>query len=235
MSSKLYGIGVGPGDPELMTLKAIRAIELCDVIAVPGSESSDRTAFAVVEQYLTGKTLMECRFSMSRDEEKRKSQRTQVADQICDVLTTGKSVGFITIGDPAIYSTYGYIHQLVSERGFATEMIPGVSSFSAAAAALNQVLCEGNQPLHILPAGGEENIEQWLDLPGNKAIMKSGKNLKNNLTLLKNRGFAEGTKIATRCTMEGEQVFDNIEQIESQENMDQLGYFSIIVVKESLP
>ncbi|MDR1142413.1 MAG: hypothetical protein LBL62_12025, partial [Planctomycetaceae bacterium] len=75
MNGKLYGIGTGPGDSELLTLKAIRIINECGVVAVPAVESNDRTAFSVVEKYLTGKKILECRFSMEQDEEKRKRQR----------------------------------------------------------------------------------------------------------------------------------------------------------------
>ncbi|MDR2754286.1 MAG: precorrin-2 C(20)-methyltransferase [Planctomycetaceae bacterium] len=233
MNGKLYGIGTGPGDSELLTLKAIRIIRQCGVVAVPAVESNDRTAFAVVEKYLIGKRILECRFSMERDEEKRKRQRIFVADEICTVLESGTSVGFVTLGDPSVYSTYCYVDHIVSARGFETEIIPGVASYSAVAASLNIPLCEGNQPLHIIPAGCGEKIEDWIDLPGNKIIMKSGKNLRQILNMLERHGLSKQTKIVSRCTMTGQKIFETIEEFNQNGQIDQAGYFSVIFVKEN--
>jgi precorrin-2/cobalt-factor-2 C20-methyltransferase len=233
MNGKLYGIGTGPGDSELLTLKAIRIIEECGVVAIPAVESNDRTAFSVVEQYLTGKNILECRFSMEQDEEKRKRQRILVADQICTVLESGTSVGFVTLGDPSVYSTYCYVDKIISARGFETEIIPGVASYSAAAALLNIPLCEGNQPLQIIPAGCGEQIGDWIGLPGNKIIMKSGKKMRRILTILEQHGLSEQTKIVSRCTMSGQQIFETIEEFNQNGKRDQAGYFSVIFVTEN--
>jgi precorrin-2/cobalt-factor-2 C20-methyltransferase len=233
MNGKLYGIGTGPGDSELLTLKAIRIIRQCGVVAVPAVESNDRTAFSVVEQYLTGKRILECRFSMEQNEEKRKRQRILVADEICTVLESGTSVGFVTLGDPSVYSTYCYVDKLVSSRGFETEIIPGVTSYSAVAALLNIPLCEGNQPLQIIPAGCGEKIEDWIDLPGNKIIMKAGKNLRQILNMLERHGLSEQTKIVSRCTMTGQQIFETISEFNQNGKTDQAGYFSVIFVREN--
>ena len=231
MKGKLYGIGTGPGDPELLTLKAIHAIEKCDVIAVPRAESSERTAFLIVERYIAGKEVLECRFSMECDEAKRKAQRMIVADQICLTLESGKSVGFITLGDPSVYSTYGYVRDLLSSRGFETETIPGVTSFSAVAATLNISLCEGDRPLHIIPAGADASIDTSLDYPGNKVIMKSGKDTSKILDILESRGLSGQTKIVSRCSMEGEQVFENIREYKESAPS---GYFSVIFIREQI-
>ncbi|MDR1962824.1 MAG: precorrin-2 C(20)-methyltransferase [Planctomycetaceae bacterium] len=233
MNGKLYGIGTGPGDSELLTLKAIRIIGQCEVIAVPAIESSDRTALSIVEKYLNGKEILECRFSMERDEEKRKQQRLHVANQICTILESGNSVGLITLGDPSIYSTYHYIDGIVSARGFETEIIPGITSFSAAAATFKIPLCEGNQALYIIPACCDENIEKCLDLPGNKVIMKSGQNMRRILNLLEQRGLSEQTKIVSRCTMANQQLFESIQEFNVTGTTDQASYFSVIIIKEN--
>jgi precorrin-2/cobalt-factor-2 C20-methyltransferase len=233
MIGKLYGIGTGPGDSELLTLKAIRIIGECGVIAVPAVESNDRTAFSVVEKYLIGKEILECRFSMEQDEEKRKRQRILVANQICTVLESGTSVGFVTLGDPSVYSTYCYIDKIIAARGFETEIIPGIASYSAVAALLKIPLCEGNQPFHIIPAGCEEHIRDWIDLSGNKIIMKSGKKMRQILEMLEQHGLSKQTKIVSRCTMTGQQIFETIEEFNRHENNNQAGYFSIIFVMET--
>ena len=111
MKGKLYGIGTGPGDPELLTLKAINTIEKCEVIAVPKtSGDSEKAAFAIVEKYIAGKQLHECHFTMTRDLEKRKEARLAAAEGITNFLDEGKDVAFVTLGDPTTYSTYMYMH-----------------------------------------------------------------------------------------------------------------------------
>ena len=229
MQGKLYGIGTGPGDPELLTLKAIHTIEKCDVIALPSAGSNESTAFGIVGRYIADKPLLECQFSMEKDGEKRKAVRKKSADSICELLDQGKNVGFVTLGDPAIYSTYMYIHEIVGERGYDTQIIPGIPSFVAAAAALNTSLCLGGEALHIIPASDNEDIEGLLALPGNKIIMKSGKSLNNVLEVLKKKGLSEKTKIVERCTMDGERVSGSIDELEAAGGA---GYFSIAIVKE---
>ncbi len=229
MRGKLYGIGTGPGDPELLTIKAIKIMKLCDVIAVPSSESHDRTAFNIVEEYIKDKELMECKFTMDRDEQKRIAARALVATEICKVLEQGKNVGFITLGDPTIYSTYMYVHHLVANEGFETEIISGITSFTAVAATLNDSLCEGNEILSIIPASHHENIEDLLSLPGNKVLMKSGKSLANVLQILENKGLSNQVKIIERCGMENQRVFNNIKEFQDARDVS---YFTVAIVKE---
>jgi len=182
-----------------------------------------------VEQYITGKPLLECQFSMEKNVEKRKALRKKSADDICELLDQGKDVGFITLGDPTIYSTYMYIHKIVEEKGYSTQIIPGVPSFIAVAAALSISLCEGNESLHIIPASGNENIDELLALPGNKIIMKSGRSLNNILDILSEKGLSQKIKIVERCTMDGERIFNNIDEFK---NAADAGYFTVAVIKE---
>lgn len=229
---KLYGIGVGPGDPRLLTFKAVDTIRHCDVIAVPEPDGAERTAFRIVERYLDGKTIVPCVFSMQRDERKRFEQRENVGNQICTILESGKSVGFVTLGDPMVYSTYGYVLRHVLVRGFEAETIPGITSFSAAAAALNRPLCEGDESLHIFPAACEEDVEQWAGHPGTKIVMKSGRNLPRILDVLRNHGLADQTGVVLRCTMDDERVFKTINEFVRENAPTDPEYFSVIVVKE---
>lgn len=231
MRGKLYGIGTGPGDSELLTLKAISTMKKCDIIAVPNGGSGDKTAFSIVEKYISDKILMQCSFSMDRCEETRKEAREKIADEITAVLETGKNIGFITLGDPTVYSTYMYIHKLIAQRGFETEIIPGIPSFVAVAAALNTSLCEGSEVLHIIPGSHQtqEELEHIVNLSGNKVIMKSGKNLCDVLEVIENKGLSEKTQIVERCGMTGQKIYNSIEEFKSIGNAS---YFSIAVVKE---
>ena len=231
MKGKLFGIGVGPGDPDLLTLKAIRAIQSCDVIAIPNSGVGDRTAFRIAESYLNGKEILECRFAMEKDMAKRREARQTAANQIMERLDAGKSVGFATLGDPTTYSTYMYVHRIIACKGFETEIIPGIASYSAAAAALGIALCEGDEVLTIIPARHSESIDELLDYPGNKIIMKSRDNLKYVLVKLKERGYGAQTHIVSRVTMDGEQIYADIEEFEKAYDS---GYFTIAIVKEEV-
>ncbi len=229
MKGKLFGIGVGPGDPELLTLKAVKTIQKCSVIAVPEAGEGERTALSIVEQYLGKKELIACRFAMKKDITERQKCREIAAGQIISFLDSGKDVGFITLGDPTTYSTYMYVHEIIVNKGFSAVIIPGISSYTAAAAALGIALCEGDEMLTVIPAGHGENIDELLDYPGNKVIMKSGKNLAFVLAGLKKRGYGNRTKLARRVTMGGQHLFDSIEDYEKSPGS---GYFTIAIVKE---
>ena len=226
MKSKLFGIGTGPGDPELLTIKAVNTIKNCDIIAVPEA-GNDRTAFSIVEKYLEGKELLECRFAMVHDQAKRIESRQSVADSITGILETGKDVGFITLGDPTTYSTYMYVHKIVVGRGYDAEIIPGITSYAAAAAAFGDALCEGSEALTLLSGHGE-NIELLLDRPGTKVIMKSGASFAQVLDRLKQRGHADRVKIACRVTMGNQRLYESIEEYEKSAEAD---YFTVAIVK----
>ena len=230
MQGKLYGIGTGPGDPELLTLKAIKAIEACPVIAHPGHARGERTALAIVADYIGGKRLLECSFAMERDMAARQAARQATAESIMELLAAGEDVGFVTLGDPTTYSTYMYIHEIVAAAGFATEIIPGVTSFAAAAAALGTALCSGDETLLVIPARHSTDIEALLDYPGNKVIMKSGENLLKVLESLKSRGLADRTNIVSKASMADQRLFFNIASFEADA---QTGYFTVAIVKEA--
>ena len=227
MKGKLYGIGVGPGDPELLTMKAVRALRACDVVAAPKSGSGEAAALAIVSQYIDGKELLECRFPMDKDAAKRKAARTAAADQIAARLDQGKTVGFVTLGDPTTYSTYMYVHELLAPR-YETEIVPGVTSYAAAAAAFGVALCEGDETLTIVPAAGEK-LDALLNLPGNKVIMKSGENLSRVLQQLKARGYGDRTRITYRAAMDGQRLYNGVDEYERS---PEAGYFTLAIVKE---
>ena len=228
MNGKLYGIGAGPGDPELLTLKAINTIQKCSVIAVPETGSGEQAALAIVEKHLDGKELLSCRFSMERDVAKRREARQAAAAHIMQFLRDGKDVGFVTLGDPTTYSTYMYVHEIIVGKGFDAEIIPGVTSYTAAAAALGMALCTGEETLTII--GRSKNMDELLAIPGNKVIMKSGENLMLVLAQLKARGYGDRTKIVCRATMDGQRLYDSIE---AYEQSPEAGYFALAIVKES--
>ena len=222
MNGILYGIGVGPGDPELLTIKAINTVAKCDVIAVPDSGADNQVALSIAQEYIGEKLVMLLSLPMICDKVKLYEHRKTAADIICKELDNGKNVGFLTIGDPMIYSTYSYLHTIIISRGYTVKVIPGITSFCAAAAALGQPLCEGSQSLHIIPS--LYDTENALSFDGTKVLMKSGKKLNEVIDLLKDKNVY--AKMAQRVGMEGERLFHELSKdVEAD-------YFSIVIVKE---
>ena len=151
----LYGIGVGPGDPELMTLKAINTIKACDIIAIPAVSKEECYAYSIVQAVLPElekKQIMCTPFPMIKDKEKLTISHNKIYSDIVCELEDGKNVAMLTIGDPSVYSTYMYIHKRVMQAGFTAVMISGVPSFCAAAARLGISLGEMMDEIHIIPA-----------------------------------------------------------------------------------
>lgn len=222
----LYGIGVGPGDPELMTLKAVRLIESCNVIAVPKGGSGEQTALNIAAKWIGDKPILHCDMPMIRDQQVLDACHDRAADDICARLDQGENVAFLTLGDPAVYSTYWYVHRRVEMRGYHVEIIPGVPSFCAAAARLGQALCEGSQMLHIIPAS-HTSTREGLALPGNKILMKAGRSILEVRDLLEENGSLQTAALVERCSMEGERVVRDLRELD-----DPTGYFSVILVRE---
>ncbi|MFV0498540.1 MAG: precorrin-2 C(20)-methyltransferase [Bacilli bacterium] len=228
MKGKLFGIGVGAGEADLLTIRAVNTIKKCDVIAVVANGES-KYAFNIVKEYLTNKVVQECEFSMSPNLDTRMESRKKVFKQIRKLLDNGNDVGFLTIGDPTIYSTYMYVHKMINDVGYETEIISGIPSFIAAAGKLNISLCEGEEQLHIIPASkmSSEQIKTMMELSGNKVIMKSARNLGNVVENLK--ASEDNIYVVKNCCLEGEEIYQNLGTIE---DLEKLGYLTIVLVKE---
>jgi len=126
----LYGVGVGPGDPRLLTLKAVDAIRGSDVIAAPDSGSGETMALDAVRGFLReNHEICLLPAPMTRDKALLDRVRDQAADKLCALLGEGKTVAFVTLGDPSVYATYSYLHRRVTGRGYHAEIIPGIPSF----------------------------------------------------------------------------------------------------------
>ena len=222
---KLYGVGVGPGDPELLTRKAERVLGEADIVAVPDKGAGEKTALNIVSDLVAGKELLYCPAPMVRDQAVLEASYQARADRICARLDEGKTVAFITLGDPTVYSTYIYVHKKVLARGYEAELIPGVPSFCAVAARLNTSLCEGAERLLIVPAS--HDAADCLDIRANKVFMKAGKAIGELQGQLAERGLLEHASLVANCGMEGELVCPRFADM-----TDGTGYFSIVLVKE---
>ena len=221
-----YGVGVGPGDPELLTLKAVRVLESCPVLAAPRTASGEMTALGIARQVvdLEGKTLLPLFFTMSRDRERQQAAHREAAASVRSYLEAGQDVAMAILGDVSIFSTYCYLMDLLKAGGFPCVMVPGVPSFCAAAARLGRSLTEANTPLHILPGGGDGPGES-LDLPGTKVLMKSGKNYPQLLEELDRRGLLDRAGMVENCGLPGERAYPSL-----KERPESSGYFTTILL-----
>ena len=223
---KLYGISVGPGDPELLTLKAIRFISESDVVAVPNIGHKRQTAYNICEEYLEGKELLDCSTPMTKDRSVVLAAYEKIADDLCSCLDAGKDVAYLCLGDIGVYSTYIYVHDIVRARGYETEIIPGVTSFSAVAAKLGIALCEGPERLLVAPVMAAD-VDEILDVPANKVFMKSGKSIGELRDKLAEHGQLEYASMVANCGLPDEKVFERFADIG-----DDTDYFSVVIVKD---
>lgn len=221
-----YGIGVGPGDPQLMTLKAAARLSAISVIAIPHSSREQCTAYQIAVRAVPELEDKRCLFlpmPMTREAERLNKSHEAAAEQVITVLEQGEDVGFLTLGDAALYSTYLYLKERVDRMGFKTEIISGITSFCAAASRLGIPLANGSQELHIIPASYE--IEEALNMPGVKVLMKAGKRMGQVKELL----LAAGCQavMVENCGMEGERIYGSLEAIP-----EDAGYYSLIIAWE---
>lgn len=226
MTGILYGVGVGPGDPELMTLKAVRTIRENDIIAVPGADVRATVAYQIAVQAvpeLEQKELLPIYMPMTHDREELERNHEKGASSIETFLSQGKNVVFLTLGDPTIYSTFSYLQKKVLEHGYDTKLISGITSFCAAAARMNIPLAEWNQQLHIVPA--VHRLDSKLDQSGNYVLMKSGKKMNKVKGILSESGHK--VLMVENCGMQNEKVYLSAEDIP-----DDAGYYSLIIAKE---
>ena len=234
----LYGIGVGPGDPGLMTLKAINTIKACDIIAIPAVSKEECYAYSIVQAVLPEiekKHIMCTPFPMIKDKEKLTISHNKIYCDIVNVLEDGKNVAMLTIGDPSVYSTYMYIHKRVMQAGFTAVMISGVPSFCAAAARLGISLGEMMDEIHIIPASYD--VRDTVGYGGTCVYMKSGKKLAELIEVLRtatNGGTDTDEKAdmtvygVTNCGMESERVYRGLDELTEAK-----GYLTIVIVKYS--
>lgn len=226
MKGKLYGIGVGPGDPELLTLKAIRIMKTAKLVALPKEEGEKSIAYQIalpVCPELANKELLSLPLIMTKDKKALKKAYDESQKMIEDSLSQGKDVVFLTLGDPTIYSTYLYVHKRVEKAGYETEIISGIPSFCAVAARFGIGLAEREEQLHIIPASYQ--VEEALNLPGTKVLMKAGRKLAKVKEILSRR--KEEVLMIENCGMDSEKIYRGIEEIPEKS-----GYYSLLIVKE---
>ena len=224
-----YGVSVGPGDPELLTLKAVRCIEQCPVLAAPRTAEGRMLALEIVKGAVdvSGKTILPLHFAMSRDADTLRASHEAAAGAVREALDAGQDVAMLNLGDVSIYATYGYLEEILKAQGYPTARIAGVPSFCAAAAALGRSLTDGMEvPLTLAPG---RHAEQVLDAPGAKVLMKTGRQLPAALAALRRRGLLEKSAMACNCGLPEQTLWPDLS---SYDPARPAGYFTTIIVKE---
>ena len=227
-----YGIGVGPGDPELLTVKAINALKKIDVLIAPKTEKkSDSVALSIAQPYLKPNVkIIYQTFPMIRDFAEETEIFEANKEEILKELRGGKNVGFATLGDPMFYSTYIYIFKLLENSGVKIVTIAGVPAFLAIAAQIGRPLAYGNDILTIIPATAElDAIKNFLDRADSTVLMKVYKNFPEIVDELKSHGMIEEAVLVSRCGLDDEKIITDI----AAHKDEPLNYLSTILTRKS--
>lgn len=233
MKGKFYGIGVGPGDPELLTLKAHRVLKEADMVCVPKSAADrESLALSIISQTLNRRfTTLELSFPMSRDRQVLEEHWARAGETVARQVREGKVLAFVTIGDPLFYSTYGYVLRYLQEHhpDLPAETIPGVTAMNACAALLQEPLAEGEESLVVIPAAyGLDRLRDALDHFDNVVLMKVNRCWNQVLELLRERGLSTGATLVSRCGYPDQAVERQVDRLAGQE----LDYMSILIIRQ---
>lgn len=231
----VYAVGVGPGDPELLTRKAERIIRSADVICAPtGAAEAGSYALSIVEEFIdrSRQEVLVQVFPMLKDQQGLDPFWEEAADQVAQRIAEGKDVVFITIGDPFLYSTYLYIHRilLVKYPEIAIEIVPGISSILASSAVSGVPLGLGGERIAILPATYEnEELKRTLEDFDTVILMKVNRVFDRVYAVLKELGREKGGVFIRRVGSLEEEVHFDLEALVGKK----LDYLSMLIVRKN--
>lgn len=229
MAGKLYGIGVGPGDPKLLTLKAKEILENVQAVAYPVKEKGEEsTAYHIAAQAadLSGKQIIEIEFKMDKDRQKREACRRAAAKLLASYLDQGIDIAMITLGDVSVYSTYTYVNQMLAQKGYETEIVPGIPSFCGGAAKAQISLAEGNESFGVISSlKGETQLEAALETFDNLVVMKAGSSVKKIAAKLAAMGLESHGAVLSNVGMADEYIGP----LDTERDY---GYFTTLIIKK---
>jgi len=230
MTGTLYGIGVGPGDPELMTLKAVKAVENSDIIAYPVKKKGEHSVALDIAAAVTDisiKESLELPFSMDPDDKIREACRKINTDVVCRALDAGRDVSVVTLGDVGVYSTFMYIATPVKEKGYDVNIIPGIPSFCSGAASAGIPLMLGSESLAIVQmAKGSKDVAAALDGFCNVIVMKVFDSMGRLLDMMAERNIpASCGTVISNIGMENEYIGPMMKN-------RRYGYFTTVLIKK---
>ncbi|RDY25785.1 cobalt-factor II C(20)-methyltransferase [Romboutsia weinsteinii] len=229
--SKFYGIGTGPGDSSLLTIKAVETLNKLDILYTPESKrGGESLALSIVSKYLPEELHIKQRhFPMNFNDGEKIIAWNRVAEEIIEDVKEGKNVGFVTLGDPMIYSTYVYIMERLI-GSIDVETIPGISSFSNIASNQNFPLVMDREPLIVIPCTmEEERIDYALANYSSIVLMKVYKNFKDIVRKLEENNLLEYSILVSNSSQDGEVVYTDLKEVHLE---DKISYFSTILVNK---
>jgi precorrin-2/cobalt-factor-2 C20-methyltransferase len=204
-----YVVGVGPGAPDLLTLRAATTIRSCDVLIAPRAEtSSESLALQVAEDCIDRQEIIERVYPMVRDERRTERCWAEIADVVVERCRRGQAVGHLTIGDPLLYSTAGYLIDQIATRlpEDRWHVVPGISAFQAAAASAHETLTRQNDRLTLMPATSIPEVKAAFDSCETLVLYKVGARLKQLAAALEEQGLAEQATLVCHASQPGKET-----------------------------
>ncbi len=230
---RLYGIGVGPGDPELLTLRAVRVLSQVAVIFTPQKDGKSKSYARRIIAGLVKESeqrVIELVFPMRKHDSRLIEYWQRAADTIWQYLSRGDDGAFITEGDPFLYGTFIYVFDILRKDHpeLSVEVIPGISSVNAAAARSLTPLVSGSERMAILPATyGDETITEALQSFDTVVLMKVHTAFDRLLGILEKLNLVDKCVYVSRCTTEDEKIIKDISKLKGQK----LDYLSLLIVR----
>lgn len=213
---KLVGVGVGPGDPELVTVKAVRVLREADVVVVPVMDPAEQGRAEATVRAHTDRDVVRLVFALDDRggaTDARRAAWETAADRVAELLTGSRTVAFATIGDPNVYSTFTYLADAVRERlaevegGLEVETVPGITAMQDLAARSGTVLCEGTESLALLPlTAGVPALEEALTHFDTVVAYKGGRHAPHVVEVLERVGRLDGAVYGAALGLPGERV-----------------------------
>lgn len=229
----LYGVGVGPGDPELVTVKGAGILGRCRHVFVPRAGMSvESLALSIAERYIgAGSRIHELLFPMTSDRGELSRHWGESAAAIAAVLESGQDACFLTLGDPLLYSTYIYLLRQLRAMIPDVEVVtvPGITAISAAAALAHFPVGESRETVTVVPASGEPgDVRRALKRGGTVVLMKIGKRLPDILNMIEDAGLIDAGVFVSHAGMSNQRVETDLRKLRGRER--EAGYLSIILV-----
>lgn len=230
----LYGVGAGPGAPDLLTLRAVRLLESADVLALPrSSDFGASVAWDIVAPVVgkkPGQTRLHLTFPMSKDAAIVRTHVERAVGAIGRELTAGRSVAFVTEGDPSVFSTFGYVREEALRRwpSLRVEVVPGITSITSVAMVGEVSLADGQERVAIVPATyGVDDLVDLLRAFDTVVLMKLGSELPVILEALEATGLTERAFFVSKATMREERLVRDVRTLRGEHG----GCFAMMIVR----
>jgi precorrin-2/cobalt-factor-2 C20-methyltransferase len=230
----LYGIGVGPGDPDLIPLKSVKIINRVEVIfAASSTKNAHSQAVTIAAPHIPENSDVRLLpFPMTKDLTQKEACWQAHARTIIAELEKGRDVAFLTLGDSLTYATYGYVlkYVLALAPGAPVVTVPGITAYQAAAARVNRPLVEGEESLLVLSGvEGGHRLRQLPEMVDNVVFMKAYRNAGDIIEALKEKHMLESSVAVANCCLENEEVIEDVNTLKQRKP----GYWTLVLAKKN--